>query len=229
MPFAPGCRRHRGDWCDDGASATRPCIRGNRQRPTARRPLPDSRSSTSTCRCPQQAGLVSFADFVGHQHAKDPESGQPGTDMTGPICHAMKTRGTRLVPVDGIDRLENSELKAACDYFGYLACEFSISSVRCGPGARDFVKAAVAAGGPRRPQTAQSAFELWTTSRWDVSTTIRFRGSDAHVIRPSGRYGSADFPATDSCLPRQPLLHLPSRVARADRRASDVRMGSQEP
>ncbi|MER7690357.1 hypothetical protein [Streptomyces sp. NPDC097610] len=38
----------------------------------------------------------------------------------------MKTRGTRLVLVDGIDHLDNSELKTAFDYFGHLAAECNV-------------------------------------------------------------------------------------------------------
>ncbi|GLV79391.1 hypothetical protein Shyhy02_73910 [Streptomyces hygroscopicus subsp. hygroscopicus] len=85
---------------------------------------------------------IPFAEFLGHKHTKDPESGQRSTDMTGPICHVMKTCGTRLVLVDGIDRLENSELKTAFDYFGYLAAECNVSFVYCGPGSREIVNEA---------------------------------------------------------------------------------------
>ncbi|WP_405444467.1 AAA family ATPase [Streptomyces achromogenes] len=82
---------------------------------------------------------IPFAEFLGHKHTKDPESGQRSTDMTGPICHVMKTRGTRLVLVDGVDRLDNSELKTAFDYFGYIAAECNVSFVYCGPGSREIV------------------------------------------------------------------------------------------
>ncbi|MEV7243094.1 ATP/GTP-binding protein [Streptomyces sp. NPDC093248] len=82
---------------------------------------------------------IPFAEFLGHKHTKDPESGQRSTDMTGPVCHVMKTRGTRLVLVDGIDRLDNSELKTAFDYFNYLAAECNVSFVYCGPGSREIV------------------------------------------------------------------------------------------
>ncbi|MEV7383281.1 TniB family NTP-binding protein [Streptomyces lydicus] len=82
---------------------------------------------------------IPFAEFLGHKHTKDPESGQRSVDMTGPICHVMKTCGTRLVLVDGIDRLDNSELKTAFDYFGYLAAECNVSFVYCGPGSREIV------------------------------------------------------------------------------------------
>jgi hypothetical protein len=85
---------------------------------------------------------VPFAEFLGHKHTKDPETSQRSTDMTGPVCHVMKTRGTRLVLVDGIDRLDNSELKTAFDYFGYLAAECNVSFVYCGPGAREIVNEA---------------------------------------------------------------------------------------
>lgn len=85
---------------------------------------------------------VPFAEFLGHKHTKDPESGQRSIDMTGPVCHVMKTRGTRLVLVDGIDRLDNSELKTAFDYFGYLAAECNASFVYCGPGSREIVNEA---------------------------------------------------------------------------------------
>ncbi|MGW2785945.1 TniB family NTP-binding protein [Streptomyces populi] len=82
---------------------------------------------------------IPFAEFLGHKHTKDPESGQRSTDMTGPVCHVMKTCGTRLVLVDGIDRLDNSELKTAFDYFNYLAAECNVSFVYCGPGSREMV------------------------------------------------------------------------------------------
>ncbi|MCT9113039.1 ATP-binding protein [Streptomyces mirabilis] len=85
---------------------------------------------------------IPFAEFLGHKHTKDPESGQRSTDMTGPVCHVMKTRGTRLVLVDGIDRLDNSELNTAFDYFGYLAAECNVSFVYCGPGSREIVNEA---------------------------------------------------------------------------------------
>ncbi|MGW1055330.1 TniB family NTP-binding protein [Streptomyces sp. NPDC001130] len=85
---------------------------------------------------------VPFAEFLGHKHTKDPETSQRSTDMTGPVCHVMKTRGTRLVLVDGIDRLDNSELKTAFDYFGYLAAECNVSFVYCGVGSREIVNEA---------------------------------------------------------------------------------------
>ncbi|MEU1691235.1 ATP/GTP-binding protein [Streptomyces hirsutus] len=85
---------------------------------------------------------IPFAEFLGHKHTKDPESGQRSTDMTGPVCHVMKTCGTRLVLVDGIDRLDNSELRTAFDYFGYLAAECNVSFVYCGPGSREIVNEA---------------------------------------------------------------------------------------
>ncbi|MFI0766144.1 TniB family NTP-binding protein [Streptomyces sp. NPDC021218] len=82
---------------------------------------------------------IPFAEFLGHKHTKDPESGQRSIDMTGPVCHVMKTCGTRLVLVDGIDRLDNSELRTAFDYFGYLTAECNVSFVYCGPGSREIV------------------------------------------------------------------------------------------
>jgi hypothetical protein len=85
---------------------------------------------------------VPFAEYFGHKHTKDPESGQRSIDMTGPVCHVMKTYGTRLVLVDGIDRLDNSELKTAFDYFGYLAAECNVSFVYCGPGSREIANEA---------------------------------------------------------------------------------------
>ena len=85
---------------------------------------------------------IPFAEFLGHKHTKDPESGQRSIDMSGPICHVMKTCGTRLVLVDGIDRLDTSELKTAFDYFGYLAAECNVSFVYCGPGSRELVNEA---------------------------------------------------------------------------------------
>ncbi|MCX4808919.1 ATP/GTP-binding protein [Streptomyces sp. NBC_01214] len=85
---------------------------------------------------------IPFAEFLGHRHTKDPESGQRSTDMTGPVCHVIKACGTRLVLVDGIDRLDNSELKTAFDYFGYLAAECNVSFVYCGPGSREVVNEA---------------------------------------------------------------------------------------
>ncbi|MGW7720393.1 hypothetical protein ACWGKK_39690 [Streptomyces chartreusis] len=91
------------------------------------------------------------AEFLGHKHTKDPESGQRSIDMTGPICHVMKTRGTRLVLVDGIDRLDNSELKTAFDYFGYLAAERNVPVVYCGPGSREIVNEARRRGRPIPP------------------------------------------------------------------------------
>ncbi len=85
---------------------------------------------------------IPFAEFFGHRHTKDPESGQRSIDMTQPVCHVMKASGTRLVLVDGIDRLDNSELKTAFDYFAYLAAECNVSFVYCGPGSRDLVNEA---------------------------------------------------------------------------------------
>ncbi|MFJ9765551.1 hypothetical protein ACIRUY_17215 [Streptomyces erythrochromogenes] len=91
-----------------------------------------------------------FANFLEFPQPKDPESTQRPTDMTGPVCHVMKTRGTRLVLVDGIDRLENSEIKTAFDYFGYIASEYNVSFVYCGIGARDIANTA------RRGKRSQS-------------------------------------------------------------------------
>ncbi len=82
---------------------------------------------------------IPFAEFLGFKHTKAPETAGRSTDMTGPVCHVMKTRGTRLVLVDGIDRLDNSELSTAFDYFGYLAAECDVCFVYCGTGAREIV------------------------------------------------------------------------------------------
>ncbi|GAA2679371.1 TniB family NTP-binding protein [Streptomyces lunalinharesii] len=94
---------------------------------------------------------IPFAEFLGHKHTKDPESGQRSIDMTGPICHVMKTCGTRLVLVDGIDRLDNSELKTAFDYFGYLGAECNVSFVYCGLGSREIVNGARRSKRPASP------------------------------------------------------------------------------
>ncbi|MFE4956185.1 ATP/GTP-binding protein [Streptomyces sp. NPDC056653] len=93
-----------------------------------------------------------FAEFLSLLPSKAPETPQRSADMTGPVCHVIKTRGTRLVLVDGIDRLDNSEIKTAFDYFSYLASEFQISFVYSGVGARDIADAArrgKRAGAPR--------------------------------------------------------------------------------
>ncbi|MFJ9127837.1 ATP/GTP-binding protein [Streptomyces sp. NPDC102340] len=82
---------------------------------------------------------IPFAEFLGFKHTKDPETASRSTDMTGPVCHVMKTRGTRLVLVDGIDRLDNSELSTAFAYFDYLAAECDVCFVYCGVGAREIV------------------------------------------------------------------------------------------
>lgn len=85
---------------------------------------------------------IPFAEFLGHRHTKEPETNPRSTDMTGPVCHVMKTLGTRLVLVDGIDRLDNTEVKTAFDYFGYLSDECNVSFVYCGPGSRDIANEA---------------------------------------------------------------------------------------
>ncbi|MFJ8536865.1 ATP/GTP-binding protein [Streptomyces sp. NPDC093591] len=136
---------------------------------------------------------IPFAEFVGHQHNRDPESGQRSTDMTGPVCHVMKTRGTRLVLVDGLDRLENSELKTAFDYFGYLASEFSLSFVFCGPGARDIAndarrgkRAEAPAGGAGGIATLAVNPIPYSTDAYDIwHEVIKFFDQDLRLHRHS--------------------------------------------
>ncbi|MEU6935689.1 ATP/GTP-binding protein [Streptomyces rubiginosohelvolus] len=81
-----------------------------------------------------------FADFFGMDHTLNIEKrNYRSTDMTEPVVHHMKESGTSLILIDGVDRIHDSELGTAFDYFDSLQARLRVSIIYCGRGASDIV------------------------------------------------------------------------------------------
>ncbi|WP_406349823.1 AAA family ATPase [Streptomyces sp. NBC_00658] len=81
-----------------------------------------------------------FAEFLGLNHTINPDDRTRRTaDMTEPVAHVMKQARTRLVLVDGINRIQDSEIRAAFDYFEALQDRTNVTFIFCGTGAREIV------------------------------------------------------------------------------------------
>ncbi|MBT2493429.1 ATP-binding protein [Streptomyces sp. ISL-96] len=81
-----------------------------------------------------------FAEFLGLDHTlhRKDRTRRP-TDMTEAITHVMNEASTQLVLIDGIDRIKDSEITAAFDYFEALQDRTRITFIFCGTGAREVV------------------------------------------------------------------------------------------
>lgn len=81
-----------------------------------------------------------FAEFLALNHTLNPQDRTRRTvDMTEPVAHVMKQAGTRLVLVDGINRIQDNEIRAAFDYFEALQDRTNVTFIFCGTGAREIV------------------------------------------------------------------------------------------
>ncbi|MFD7924037.1 AAA family ATPase [Streptomyces sp. NPDC059740] len=81
-----------------------------------------------------------FAEFLGLSHTLHPDSrSRRPADMTQPVAHVMNRARTRLVLVDGINRIQDSEIRAAFDYFESLQESTNVTFIYCGTGAREIV------------------------------------------------------------------------------------------
>jgi len=81
-----------------------------------------------------------FADFFGMDHTINIDKRTyRSTDMTEPVAHAMRESRTSLILIDGIDRIHDSELATAFDYFDCLQDRLRVSVIYCGRGAIDIV------------------------------------------------------------------------------------------
>lgn len=81
-----------------------------------------------------------FADFfkIDHTIRADTRSYR-STDMTEPVFHIMRESRTSLILIDGIDRIHDSDLAGAFDYFDCLQARLRVSLIFCGRGATDIV------------------------------------------------------------------------------------------
>ncbi|MFI6611923.1 ATP/GTP-binding protein [Streptomyces sp. NPDC050507] len=81
-----------------------------------------------------------FADFFRIDHTLNIEKrNYRSTDMTEPVVHHMKESGTSLILIDGVDRIHDSELATAFDYFDSLQSRLRLSIIYCGRGAAGVV------------------------------------------------------------------------------------------
>lgn len=83
-----------------------------------------------------------FADFLEMPYIKNPEAAQNRIpDMTGPVRHRLARAQTRLVLIDGVNRLSDASLAASFAFLTWLRDELGLTIVYCGAGARDIVHA----------------------------------------------------------------------------------------
>lgn len=81
-----------------------------------------------------------LADFFGMDHTVNIDKRTyRSTDMTEPVIHAMRESRTSLLLVDGIDRIHDSDLTGAFDYFDCLQARLRLSVIYSGRGATDIV------------------------------------------------------------------------------------------
>jgi hypothetical protein len=82
-----------------------------------------------------------FAQYFGLEHSRSPETmNHRPVDMTGPITRIMQRSATRLVIVDGIEYLKDSERQIAFDYLFRLQDELpKVTYLFCGIGAQQIL------------------------------------------------------------------------------------------
>lgn len=81
-----------------------------------------------------------FADFFGMDHTINIDKRTyRSTDMTEPVMHAMRESRTSLILIDGVDRIHDSDLASAFDYFDCLQARLRVSVIYSGRGATDIV------------------------------------------------------------------------------------------
>ncbi|MET8965257.1 TniB family NTP-binding protein [Streptomyces sp. NPDC004074] len=81
-----------------------------------------------------------FAEFLGLNHTINPDDRNRRTaDMTEPVAYVMRQANTRLVLIDGINRIRDNEITAAFDYFEALQDRANVTFIYCGTGAREIV------------------------------------------------------------------------------------------
>ncbi|MEU6449796.1 ATP/GTP-binding protein [Streptomyces sp. NPDC046979] len=98
-----------------------------------------------------------FADFFGMDHTLNIEKrNYRSTDMTEPVVHHMKESRTSLILIDGVDRIHDSELSTAFDYFDSLQARLRVSIIYCGRDATDIVNEGLRRHGRSgRPHTSE--------------------------------------------------------------------------
>ncbi|MFE3206342.1 hypothetical protein [Embleya sp. NPDC059237] len=77
-------------------------------------------------------------------------------DRTGPAAHVMRASRTRLVLVDGVDRLRNNDIQPTFDFFDFLAAEIPLTVIWCGTGAREILHEARGERSPALPRPADT-------------------------------------------------------------------------
>ena len=81
-----------------------------------------------------------FADFYGMDHTINIDKRTyRSTDITEPVVHAMRESRTSLILIDGVDRIHDSDLATAFDYFDCLQARLRVSVIYSGRGATDIV------------------------------------------------------------------------------------------
>ncbi|MFI0162720.1 TniB family NTP-binding protein [Streptomyces albidoflavus] len=81
-----------------------------------------------------------FAEFLGLNHTLRPDDRSRRTaDMTEPVAHVMCQAKTRLVLIDGLNRIQDNEIATAFHYFEGLQDRTNTTFVFCGTGAREIV------------------------------------------------------------------------------------------
>ncbi|WP_436996288.1 TniB family NTP-binding protein [Streptomyces sp. enrichment culture] len=81
-----------------------------------------------------------LAEFLGLNHTLNPDDRNRRTaDMTEPVAHVMRQAKTRLVLIDGINRIQDNEIAAAFSYFESLQDRTNVTFIFCGTGAREIV------------------------------------------------------------------------------------------
>ncbi|GGS95809.1 AAA family ATPase [Streptomyces violaceus] len=81
-----------------------------------------------------------LAEFLGLNHTINPDDRNRRTaDMTEPVAHVMRQAKTRLVLIDGINRIQDNEIASAFSYFESLQDRTNVTLIFCGTGAREIV------------------------------------------------------------------------------------------
>ncbi|MFH9009016.1 ATP-binding protein [Streptomyces afghaniensis] len=87
-----------------------------------------------------------IAEFLGLTPAPvtEDEVRQPRRtpDLSQPVRHVMERRWTQLLLVDGLQRVHPDQLAPVLHYFDFLREQLGITTIFCGTGAREIVRAA---------------------------------------------------------------------------------------
>ncbi|WP_439681306.1 TniB family NTP-binding protein [Embleya sp. MST-111070] len=88
------------------------------------------------------AQIAVFLGWDLYRRDPDGKTVQRTKDWTGPVVHVLRAAKTRLLLVDGIDRLRTGDIGPAFAFLDFLAAELGLTVLWCGTGSREVLREA---------------------------------------------------------------------------------------